>query len=186
MRRSIVVAALLCFPLVLRSQENTHIVSPGMTRAQVVEALGAPATQRTASEFTYMFYPNSCGRQCGMNDLVILKHDSVTDAIFRSPSRHYTGTSSSPEQATPEVAPHRARAATKPMAMPKPDSAKKAATSATPAPAKQMKPPAKPNDATPSIPAKQAPMTPAPAKSTAPAKTTAPAKSTAPDKKTPG
>jgi hypothetical protein len=170
--RRFIATALLCLPVLLPAQDATRTVSPGMTRAQVVAALGAPATQRTASEFTYMFYPNSCGRDCGMNDLVILKNDAVTDAIFRSPNRHYTGTSSSPEQVTPDVAPRRARPASKPMTISKPDSTKKSSTA--PAPTKQMKVPAKPNDATPSIPTKPATM---------PA---APAKSTAPDKKTPG
>jgi hypothetical protein len=179
MRRSIVLS-LLCLPTMLLAQQTERSISPGMTRAEVVAALGAPATLRTASEFTYMFYPNSCGRECGMNDLVILKHDSVTDAIFRSPNRHYTGTSSSPEQTPPVVAPRRARpAAAKPMTMPHPDTTNRKAK-ATPAPAHstgttQMKPPAKANDATPSIPAKTTPLAPAPAK--------APAKAPAPDKK---
>jgi hypothetical protein len=161
--------ALLCLPSVLYAQATDHTISPGMTRAQVVAALGAPTTQRTASEFTYMFYPNSCGRACGMNDLVILKHDSVSDAIFRSPNRHYSGTSSSPQQTPPQVATRPARPATKPMTIRKDDAA--APTPTAPA---RLKPPAKPTDATPSIPVKQTPMAPAPAKTTAP------------DKKSPG
>lgn len=182
MRRSIVLS-LLCLPTLLLAQQADHIVSPGMTRAQVVAALGAPATQRTASEFTYMFYPNKCGRACGMNDLVILRNDSVTDAIFRSPNRHYTGTSSSPEQVTPEVAPRRPRHTAKPAATrdsttPKP---KAAATPAKSAASTQLKPPAKANDAKPSIPVKTTPMPAAPAK--APATPPAPAKAPAPDKK---
>jgi hypothetical protein len=197
MRRSIVLS-LLCLPTVLLAQQADHVVSPGMSRAQVVAALGAPATQRTASEFTYMFYPNACGRACGMNDLVILRNDSVSDAIFRSPNRHYTGTSSSPEQVTPAVAPRRPRTAAKPMTTR--DTTTTRAKPAAPAPAKtaattQMKPPAKANDAKPSIPVKTNPMPAAPAKTptTTPAKTpattpakapaTAPAKAPAPDKK---
>ena len=169
--------ALLCLPSALRAQQGELTIAPGMTRAQVVAALGAPATQRTAGEFTYMFYPNACGRACGMNDLVILKDDSVSDAIFRSPNRHYTGTSSSPEEARPEVAPRAARPASRPMTMRKTDAPAATpaapATTTTPAPAR-MKPPAKANDATPSIPLKQQPLQPAPAKTSAP------------DKKTPG
>jgi hypothetical protein len=197
MRRSIVLS-LLCLPTVLLAQQADHVISPGMSRAQVVAALGAPATQRTASEFTYMFYPNSCGRECGMNDLVILRHDSVSDAIFRSPNRHYTGTSSSPQQATPALAPRHPRPAAKHMTTRDTTNAK--AKTAAPATAKaaatkQIKPPAKANDATPSIPAKTTPMPAAPAKTpaTIPAKTpattpartpaTAPAKAPAPDKK---
>jgi hypothetical protein len=173
--RRFIVLALLCLPAALHAQQGDLTIAPGMTRAQVVAALGAPATQRTAGEFTYMFYPNSCGRACGMNDLVILKSDSVSDAIFRSPYRHYTGTSSSPEEARPEVAPRAARPPSRPMTI-----RKDAAPAATPAPKTEtaaptrMKPPAKPNDATPSIPVEKTPLQPAPTKTTAP------------DKKTPG
>lgn len=178
--RHLLALTLLCVPTTLLAQQSDRTISPGMTRAQVVAALGAPATQRTASEFTYMFYPNACGRECGMNDLVILKHDSVSDAIFRSPNRHYTGTSSSPEQAPPEVAPRRPRPAAKPMAMPKQDStATKPAAEKKAAGATKMKPPAKPNDATPSIPAHPKTLPAAPAKSTTPAKPTT-------EKKSPG
>jgi hypothetical protein len=185
MRRSIVLS-LLCLPTMLLAQQADHIISPGMSRAQVVAALGAPATQRTASEFTYMFYPNSCGRECGMNDLVILRHDSVSDAIFRSPNRHYTGTSSSPEQATPALAPRRPRPATRPMtthdttAKPKATAAKAERTKAA---TTQLKPPATANDAKPSIPTKTTPMPPAPAKTPAKAPATTPTKAPAPDKK---
>jgi hypothetical protein len=192
--RRFIVLSLLCLPAAARSQqaERSNTVAPGMTRAQVVAALGGPATQRTAGEFTYMFYPNSCGRSCGMNDLVILKHDSVSDAIFRSPNRHYTGTSSSPQQATPEVATRRAHPAAKPMTTPKSDgAAAKAKPAATPAAAKSaapspMKPPAKANDTKPSIPVKAPTLQPAPAKSTAPSptKSTTSARPPAPDKKT--
>jgi hypothetical protein len=100
--RRLVVAALFAFPLAVHAQAST--VSPGMSHAQVVAALGEPATSRTASEYTYLFYKNDCGRTCGMNDLVVLRRDSVVDAIFRSPARHYTGTSSSPTEDAPEVA----------------------------------------------------------------------------------
>ena len=181
--RRFIAAALLCLPTLLAAQQAERIISPGMTRAQVIAALGAPSTQRTASEYVYMFYPNACGRACGMNDLVILKGDSVADAIFRSPNRHYTGTSSSPEQATPEVSPRPTHRAAKPMT--KPTTSAPAAKASTPAAAKTtapspMKPPAKANDAKPSIPVKPTPMPPAQAK------TTAPLKPTATDKTTPG
>jgi hypothetical protein len=176
MRLSIALA-LLSLPSALLAQAGERTVSPGMTRAEVVAALGAPATQRAAGEYTYMFYPNSCGRECGMNDLVILKHDSVSDAIFRSPNRHYTGTSSSPAEARPAVATRRARPAAQPMVMQKAEPARPATEKAA-APG-QMKPPAKANDAKPSIPVQQTPMPAKPA-------STAPAKTSAPDKKTPG
>ena len=78
------------------AQSRPATIAPGMSQAQVVAALGQPATARTASEFTYLFYHNDCGKRCGMNDLVVIRGDSVVDAIFRSPARHYSGTSSSP------------------------------------------------------------------------------------------
>ena len=143
--RKLFVLALLCSPVACLSQQKEKTVAPGMSEAQVVEALGKPATRRTVGERTYMFYANSCGRSCGMNDLVILARDSVVDAIFRSPQRHYTGTSSSPESVSAKAA-------------------SKVAPSKAPV---RMKPPAKPTDATPSIPVttpkiKPAPDSPAP------------------------
>ena len=130
MRGSLVVALMLV-AAPLCAQQRARTVSPGMTKAQVTAALGQPATLRTVSEFTYMFYQNSCGRRCGMNDLVILQGDSVVDAIFRSPNRHYTGTSSSPAPIPPSVA-----------------AKQKPSTAGQPV---QMKP-GPPNDTRPSIP----------------------------------
>ena len=128
--RHLLVLALLCAPAACLSQEKDRTISPGMSEAQVVQSLGRPATKRTVGERTYLFYANSCGRKCGMNDLVVLSRDSVVDAIFRSSDRHYTGTSSSPESVSA-------------------DKAAKATPTSAPM---RMKPPAKPNDATPSIP----------------------------------
>ena len=71
-------------------------IDPGMTREQVVERLGEPASVRAQGKFTYLFYHNGCERTCGMSDLVVLDDGRVTDAIFRAPERHYTGASSSP------------------------------------------------------------------------------------------
>jgi hypothetical protein len=98
--RHLIVFALLATPAMLPGQ-TAATVAPGMSHVQVVSALGEPATSRTKDEYTYLFYQNSCGKECGMNDLVVLRRDSVVDAIFRSPNRHYTGTSSSPTEATP-------------------------------------------------------------------------------------
>ncbi|MEP7065264.1 MAG: outer membrane protein assembly factor BamE [Gemmatimonadota bacterium] len=78
-------------------------VDPGMSRAQVIERLGKPATVRTYHGSTYLMYSNKCGKACGMQDVVILDHDVVVDAVFRSPDRHYTGTSSSPEATKPNA-----------------------------------------------------------------------------------
>ena len=147
--RHLIAIALICSPAACLSQQGDKTVSPGMSEAQVVAALGKPATLRTVGEQKYMFYANSCGRECGMNDLVILTRDSVVDAIFRSPDRRYTGTSSSPSAVPPRAA------------------AKKTAP-----PPMRMKPPARPNDATPSIPLDRPAMKPAPDSSTPTKKTT--------------
>jgi hypothetical protein len=128
------------------SAQSAGTISPGMSRARVVAALGAPSTERTVADFRYLFYRNSCGKSCGMNDLVILRNDSVVDAVFRSASRHYTGSSSSPA----------------------PISAKDAADRAPSAGSIRMKPPAQANDVRPSIPKNAPTIGPAPTSQPAP------------------
>ena len=88
----------LTFAAPATAQVATVQIDPGMTRAQVVERLGKPATERSSNGFTYLFFINGCERTCGMNDLVTLRDDSVVDAIFRTPKRTYSGRSTSPEQ----------------------------------------------------------------------------------------
>lgn len=84
-----------------RGQVREGTIDPGMTRAQVEERLGPPKVVRTSGAATYLFYANGCARACGMDDLVVLEQDAVTDAVFRSPSHHYTGQSSSPAAVAP-------------------------------------------------------------------------------------
>ena len=103
MRNRFVLILLLC-TAPLAAQQPSKTVSPGMTKAQVVAALGEPATTRSAGGEAYLFYLNSCGKRCGMNDIVVLHGDSVVDAIFRAPDRHYTGKSSSPVSIPPAAA----------------------------------------------------------------------------------
>lgn len=97
MRQILLLFALIFVPPAM-AQVATAPIDPGMTRAQVVERLGKPATERASGGFTYLFFINGCERTCGMNDLVTLKGDSVIDAIFRTPQRTYSGRSTSPEQ----------------------------------------------------------------------------------------
>ena len=85
------------------AQTAAGTIDPGMTKAQVIEQLGKPATTRTFQGTTYLLYSNSCGKSCGMQDLVVLDNDAVVDAVFRSPNRHYTGTSSSPVATKPNA-----------------------------------------------------------------------------------
>jgi len=136
------------------SAQGTATISPGMSRAKVVAALGVPSTERIVAEFRYLFYRNACAARCGMNDLVILKNDSVVDAIFRSPTRRYTGVSSSPAPVSARDAAERAPSA--------------GATKSPSAGRSRMNPPAQPNDARPSIPAKPPTLGPAPTSQPAP------------------
>ena len=129
--------------------QGANTVAPGMSRTKVVAALGKPSTERIVGEFRYLFYANACGKRCGMNDLVVLKHDSVVDAIFRSSTRHYAGTSSSPAPISAKDAADRAPSAGAPA---------KSSSAGT----IRMKPPTKPNDATPSIPRDRPTLGPAP------------------------
>ena len=71
-------------------------IDPGMTREQVVAKLGEPLSARSFDGHTYLLYRNGCEKKCGMNDLVVLDSGKVVDAVFRSTSRKYSGTSSSP------------------------------------------------------------------------------------------
>ena len=100
MRRPLVpvalAAAVALVAFAARAQGRDNSIDPGMTKAQVIEHLGTPASIKTADTVTYLFYANSCGKTCGMQDVVMLSHDKVFDAIFRDPKRHYTGQSSSP------------------------------------------------------------------------------------------
>jgi hypothetical protein len=71
-------------------------IDSGMTREQVIERFGRPATERTRDDVIFLFFTNGRERVVGMSDLVILEQGRVVDAILRHPARRYTGTSSSP------------------------------------------------------------------------------------------
>lgn len=135
MRALTIISLLAALSSSAAAQSRVATIAPGMSRAQVVAALGQPAIARTASEFTYLFYQNECGKRCGMNDLVVIRGDSVIDAIFRSPSRHYSGTSSSPAAVSQAEAARKRPSAATNMPMPtraKPDAATNAADSMRP------------------------------------------------------
>lgn len=82
--------------------QSDATIDPGMTREEVVGRLGKPVTESKTGNAWFMFYRNGCERSCGMNDLVILEDGKVVDAVFRSPSRHYSAASSSPTGVRPE------------------------------------------------------------------------------------
>jgi hypothetical protein len=79
----------------LAAQSSDASIDPGMTHSQVVQRLGPPASERAARGLTVLYYANGCERRCGTPDVIFLERGAVVDAIFRSPARHYTGTSSS-------------------------------------------------------------------------------------------
>ena len=159
MRQPTLVSLALTALFAASASAQVHSISPGMSRAQVIAALGQPITLRQADGYTYIFYKNTCTRACGMNDLVVLRSDSVVDAIFRSPDRHYTGTSSSPTMIPARVAAHGKTAAA---AVPPKKVAAPVKSTTAPAPVTTMKPGA-PNDVHPSIPVNPPQLKPAPA-----------------------
>ena len=93
MRSLVAILVLAAAPLSLSAQAT---IDPGMSREQVVAKLGQPLSVRSYEGHTYLLYKNGCEKKCGMNDLVVLDSGKVIDAVFRSTSRKYSGTSSSP------------------------------------------------------------------------------------------
>ncbi|HTE43945.1 MAG TPA: hypothetical protein VK636_01775 [Gemmatimonadaceae bacterium] len=98
------VMSLLCVAALPLAAQAGATIDPGMTRDQVVAKLGEPLSAKAYQGFTYLLYKNGCEKTCGMNDLVVLDSGKVVDAVFRSPARHYSGTSSSPKMIPAAVA----------------------------------------------------------------------------------
>jgi hypothetical protein len=96
----------LATPRPAAAQAKPVAIDPGMTKDQVVERLGEPSEESHTGSFTYMMYDNECGQKCGMDDLVVLERGIVTDAVFRSGKRRYTGQSSSPSALQPAAPTH--------------------------------------------------------------------------------
>jgi hypothetical protein len=94
--RLVAVAGLAAALFAGRVDAQVATIDSGMTEAQVIAALGQPLSTRSFRSFTYLLYRNGCEKTCGMNDLVTLDSGKVIDAVFRSPSRRYSGKSSSP------------------------------------------------------------------------------------------
>jgi hypothetical protein len=120
---SVVVIALCA--AVSAAQSTTTTIDPGMTREQVVAKLGEPLSAHSFRSFTYLFYKSGCERTCGMNDLVVLDSGKVVDAVFRSPTRKYSGTSSSPRAIPAAVAAKRGSPSAAGSAPPPPKPVKK-------------------------------------------------------------
>ena len=99
--RAMMLIAAMAVAAPVAAQDAAVVIDPGMTRAEVVERLGKPLNERKSGEHVYLFYRNGCEKSCGMNDLVVLDDGKVSDAIFRSAGRRYSGTSSSPTGVKP-------------------------------------------------------------------------------------
>ena len=99
--RPLMIIAAMALAVPLAAQDAAVVIDPGMTRAEVVERLGKPLNEPKSGEHVYLFYRNGCEKTCGMNDLVVLDDGKVSDAIFRSAGRRYSGTSSSPTGVKP-------------------------------------------------------------------------------------
>jgi hypothetical protein len=97
--------------------QKVATIDPGMSREQVVAALGAPLSSKSYDGHTYMLFRNGCEKKCGMNDLVVLDSGKVVDAVFRSANRKYSGESSSPRMISASDAKH-GSANGKPLAVP--------------------------------------------------------------------
>ena len=100
------IALALVGPAALAQSPKSGTIDPGMTRDEVIARLGMPSGESNTGSFTYLFYDNGCAERCGMDDVVVLEKNIVTDAIFRSPKRVFTGVSSSPQELTPVAAGH--------------------------------------------------------------------------------
>ena len=92
----VLVAGTAACALVAARADAQMVVDPGMGKVAVLAKLGKPSAERTKDAFTYLFYTNGSERRVGMNDVVVLENDKVIDAVFRSGTRRYSGTSSSP------------------------------------------------------------------------------------------
>ena len=86
--------------------QKVATVDPGMSREEVVKALGQPLSSKSYDGHTYLLYRNGCEKKCGMNDLVVLDSGKVVDAVFRSANRKYSGESSSPHMISAADAKH--------------------------------------------------------------------------------
>ena len=100
------IITVLCISASTLGAQKAKTVDPGMTREQVVAAIGEPLSSRSYQGFTYLLYKNGCEKKCGMNDLVVLDSGKVVDAVFRAPGRTYSGTSSSPKMISAADAKH--------------------------------------------------------------------------------
>ena len=93
----------LMAPRVATAQTKPVSIDPGMTKEQVLARLGNPSEESHSGSFTYLLYNSDCGAKCRQDDLVVLERGEVTDAVFQSGKRTYTGQSEEPPALQPAV-----------------------------------------------------------------------------------
>jgi len=93
--------AVLVAPRVAAAQTKPISIDPGMTKEQVLARLGNPSEESHSGSFTYLLYNSDCGAKCRQDDLVVLERGVVTDAVFQSGKRTYTGQSEQPSALQP-------------------------------------------------------------------------------------
>ena len=84
---------------------ETGTISPGMTADEVIGVWGAPVTDRTVGNWTFLYFRNGCEWACGTFDIVMLEGGQVVDAIVRGVGHTYAGVSSSPSDRVGEFTP---------------------------------------------------------------------------------
>jgi hypothetical protein len=94
MKTILLVAAALLFAAPPANAQRT--ISEGMSAEQVRAVFGAPATVRTAGEWTYWYYHNGCPRRCGSDDVVFFRDQRVVAAVLRTAARRFAGPAAAP------------------------------------------------------------------------------------------
>ncbi len=87
------------------SPTETGTIRPGMTADEVIGVWGAPVTDRTVGNWTFLYFRNGCEWACGTFDVVMLEGGQVVDAIVRGVGHTYAGVSSSPPNRVAEFTP---------------------------------------------------------------------------------
>ena len=87
------------------SPTETGTIRPGMTADEVIGVWGAPVTDRTVGNWTFLYCRNGCEWACGTFDVVMLEGGQVVDAIVRGVGHTYAGVSSSPPNRVAEFTP---------------------------------------------------------------------------------
>jgi len=94
-------ATLVLRPVAAQDTAPRLSIDAGMTRDEVTRRLGFPVTESHFGSFTYLYYDAGCGKKCKDQDVVVLDKGIVSDAMFKSGKRVYTGTNPTLNGQTP-------------------------------------------------------------------------------------